>query len=123
MTGPHSLPAARRRALPAAVLRARMAERVQGFSGGRPVWARARRPSWRRPCPGHVRLGAVVPAARMLWSDSALRDVRLNGGPWSRTSGVVQEGCDGLFRAEVRHVARAGAGMRTDGSAEGVHGA
>jgi hypothetical protein len=128
-------------------MRARMAERISGFSGAWPVWAWANRPSWRRPRPGHVLLSGVVPAARVLWSDYALRPVPLNGGPlvadaaawdaweacldvlggglgpWSRASGIVQGCCDGLFWAEVRHVARAGAGLLADGSAEGVHGA
>jgi hypothetical protein len=124
-------------------MRARMAERISGFSGAWPVWAWAKRPSGRRPRPGHALLSAVVPAARVLWSDDALRPVPhlvadaaawdvweacldvLGGGlgPWSRASGIVQGCCDGLFWAEGRHVARAGAGLLADGSAEDVHGA
>jgi hypothetical protein len=62
-------------------MRARMAERVPGFSGAWPVWVWAKRPSWRRPRPGHVLLSAVVPAARVLWSDYGLWHGPLNGGP------------------------------------------
>lgn len=62
-------------------IRARMADRIEGFSGDWPVWVWAKRPSWRRPRPGHVLLSAVVPAGRVLWSDYELWHLPLNGGP------------------------------------------
>ena len=62
-------------------MRDQMARRIPGFSGEWPVWAWAKRPSWRRPRPGHVLLSAVVPASRVLWSDYELWRAPPNGGP------------------------------------------
>jgi len=57
-----------------------MARRIQGFSGEWPVWVWAKRPSWRRPRPGHVLLSAMVLASWVLWSDDELWHALLNGG-------------------------------------------
>jgi len=61
-------------------MRGQMARRIAGVSGEWPVWVWAKRPSWRRPRPGHGLLSATA-ASRVLWSDDDLWRAPPNGGP------------------------------------------
>ncbi len=63
----------------------RMVERIPGFSGAWPVWIWAKRLSWRRLRDGHVLLSAIVPSARLFWSDYELWHLPINGRRSLRT--------------------------------------